>query len=226
MASSVELCNLALAKIRAKSINSLNGSSIEAQQCNLHYNLARDQVLADHDWGFNTRVIALAQYSSSNIFNWPYMWAYPSDCLHLNYLIRNITEASEDTSNSSAVALRFEDDHRQHRPSVDPPVEYDVFFDQSQGNKVIGTKESGLRANYRAQIDDPNVYTTDFKLALSYLLGSMIAVPIVGEERGSKLEVRCLQLYSAFIDKAKTKANNQKHYRQKESEYIRVRRGG
>src|SRR5688500_4621637 len=97
MASVVEICNLALTHVRGGSINSLDEASVQAQRCKLFYEIARDQALADATWGFNHALVALAELEDVEVFNWAHAWTYPSDCLHINKLIRNL-EAVHDSS--------------------------------------------------------------------------------------------------------------------------------
>ena len=61
MASVIEICNRALSNIgNSRSINSLTEASKEAGQCSLHFDACRDAALADFDWNFATKRLALA----------------------------------------------------------------------------------------------------------------------------------------------------------------------
>lgn len=225
-ASEVEICNMALAQIRAGSINSLNEASVEGEQCNLHYDIARDQVLSDFDWGFNNRVAALAQLSSTSVFGWAYTWGIPSDCLHINFLRRNYNDAAIASSGDSAVAMRADPSPGSARPSDIPEVEYGIYYDNDLATKIIATQEGTIRADYRARVQDPTLYSIDFRIALSYLIASFVAVPIAGQERGQELQKTTLALYDAFIAKAKEKSGNQRSRTPMESDYIAVRQQG
>ncbi|MEY8773816.1 hypothetical protein AB9K30_02345 [Klebsiella pneumoniae] len=53
MASVINICNIALARIgNSRTINSLTEKTKEAYTCNLFYESMRDAVLADNDWNF------------------------------------------------------------------------------------------------------------------------------------------------------------------------------
>lgn len=53
MTSAVDLCNLALQKLGAARITSLDTpDSVEAELCALHFPMARDAVLEEHTWSF------------------------------------------------------------------------------------------------------------------------------------------------------------------------------
>lgn len=83
MASVIEICNRALSNIgNNRSINSLEEASKEAGQCSLYYESIRDAVLADFDWNFATKNIALAD-TNNPPQDWDYAYTYPTDCLRI-----------------------------------------------------------------------------------------------------------------------------------------------
>ena len=61
MASVINICNIALARIgNSRTINSLTEKTKEAYTCNLFYESMRDAVLADNDWNFAMSRVVLA----------------------------------------------------------------------------------------------------------------------------------------------------------------------
>ena len=219
MASEVEICNMALAQIHGSSINSLGESSREAQQCSLFYTSSRDQVLTEVNWGFSNKLTALAELTELSVFDWAFVWAYPTDCLTINHLVRNV-QSVEAGSGQSAVALRF-NDTRFQTPRDLPPVEYDVM--NVNGTKVIVTNEDVMRVNYRLRITDPNLIPVNVRIAISWLLASSLALPIAGVKDGRVLRDDAIKLYSAWITKSGNQDSNESHQAPKESEYITVR---
>lgn len=219
MASEVEICNKAIAQISGRSINSLSEASKEAQQCSLFYTDARDQVLTEVAWGFNNKLTALAELSELTIFDWAFVWAYPSDCLSINRLVRNIQTVSSQ-SGESAVVHRF-DDVRFRTPRDLPAVEYDVM--NEGGTKVIVTKEGCMRVNYRKKVTDPNLMPVNLRMAISSLLASYIAVPIAGVKDGRQLKTDALALYTVWLTKAGDQDANESFQEPQESDYILAR---
>lgn len=223
MSSPVEICNRALASIRAKSINALDQGTFEAQICTLYYEKARDKTLADYDWGFNNQVVALAKHASVTVFGWTYVYAYPTDCLHINFLRRNIDESGSIVQGVSASSNKIIEDSYSYRPSDHPPVEYEIYHDKATDAVVICSHEDNLRADIRARISSVKHFSLDFEMALSYLIASMIAVPIVGEQKGRALQQTNLALYTGLLGQAKAKSANQRERAEPDSEYITVR---
>lgn len=218
MASEVEICNIGLAQVRAGSINSLDESSVAAQQCKLFYPIARDQVLKDTDWGFNHAIKALVQLSSVDIFNWAYAWQYPSDCLKINNVLRNIEEVQ--TGTGSVVSSRLYD-HRFQRPQDLPRVEFRIF--NSDGVKVIATNEAECRIDYMMKVTDVNFFDANLQMAIGYLVGVYVAVSLAGEKAGRQFRTDCLALHNAFLQRASTDNANEQYTEPDESEFITVR---
>ena len=218
MTSEVEVCNLALSNARAGSINSLTESSLPAQVCKLKYPILRDRCLTEMSFGFNRRLTAM-QVLTTEIFNWSYAYQYPVDCLKIHRLVG----AHEELLNADAdVISRMIDSQLLPIGDLRHQIPYEVFnFDN---NKVIGTNEDELRIDYAVKVTDPNLFTADFILALSHLLTSEIAIPIVGAEMGRQIRSDSLQIYKEYLNSAITNDLNDSYNAPAESEFVTVRR--
>lgn len=217
MADEVEICNLALSNIRAGSINNLNEASLQAQICKLKYSFMRDRCLKDSMWNFNRTIAPLASVDV-DIFNWAYSYKYPVNCLKIHRIIPEYEEVTQDAD----VVSRLIDTQLLPITSCRRQISYEVFnFDSV---KVIGCNEDNLRIDYALKITDPNLFSDDFILALSHLLSSEIAIPIVGVEKGSGLRSDSLQLYSEYINTASADDGNDGYLTSNDSEYVTVRR--
>jgi len=218
MASEVETCNMALSHIRAGSINSLTEGSLPAQQCKLWYPIIRNRMLKESAWGFNRKIRALSLVTTE-IFNWAYAWQYPTDCLKINRLVG----AHEELANADAdVVSRLLDSQLLPLKDMRTQISYEVFnFDD---NKTIGTNEADLRIDYAAKITDPNLFTDDFNIAFSYLLASVLAIPIVGAETGRALRSDSVQLYKEYLSAALANDLNEQYETPALSEFETIRR--
>lgn len=218
MSSDVEICNLALSNIRAGSINSLTEGSLQAQLCALKYPLMRDRCLTEMPWSFNRKIRALSVLTT-DIFNWAYAYQYPTDCLKINRLVG----AHEELANADAdVVSRLLDSQLLPLKDMRVQIPYEVF--NFNDNKTIGTNEADLYIDYSAEITDPNLFTVDFVLALSHLLASELAVPIVGAEQGRELRKDSLQLYTSYLDAAMANDLNDQYSTPSLSEFETIRR--
>lgn len=219
MTSAVDICNLALSHIRAASINSLTENSVQAFQCSLKYPELRDQMLENSPWKFNHSVKPLALLADTEVFNWAYVYQYPSDCLYINQLYPNFPIASS-ANGVSAVSSRFYDPGLP-QPNLDFKVEYKVY--NVDDNIVIASNECELRIDYRKRVVDPNLFSKNAVMALSHLLASELAVPLVGADKGRGLRSDELQIYNTYITAAEENDLNEQYTRVPDSEYITVR---
>lgn len=216
MTSVVEICNLALGNIRAGSINSLDEASVQAQNCKLRYELLRDQLLRETTWQFARKIEPLALVTDE-IFTYAYTYRYPSDCLKIERLI-GLYE--QNIAGGSFALSRFVDSQLMNVKQREIP--YAIF---STGTaKLIGTNDPDLRIDYTAKVSDPNLFSTNFIMALGHLLASEIAIPIVGVDVGRRLRSDSIQLYKEYLASAIAADANEKHYETPESEFVTIRR--
>ena len=218
MASVVEICNIALSNIRAGSINALTEPSVQAQQCKLKYSILRDRCLREIPWQFNHKLRALAPVTT-DIFNWGYAYSYPVDCLKINRLIGPWEELPAGSAN---VASRLLDSRVIPLKDLRRQIPYEVYnFDNA---KLIGSDQPELRIDFAAKVEDPNLFSDDFIMALSHLLSSEIAIPIVGAELGRALRNDSLQLYKQYLASAIANDQNDQYITPAESDFVNVRR--
>lgn len=217
MTSEVEICKLALSHIRAGNINSLTEPSPQAQQCALKYPFLRDMLLESESFNFASRIAPLA-LSTAEVFNWAYVHVYPSDCLKINRLILNWESVQ---SGGSEVVSRHYDELYPH-PDLNQPVKYDVLT-LDDDSRVIVANEPELRISYRVKVTDPNRYTTTFVMALSHLLASEIAIPLVGEQAGAKMQKTEFAIYQSYLSSAVANDANEQYEPPADSEFITIR---
>ena len=109
MASKVDVCNRALAKIRSQSINSFTEKSLAAQYCVLFYEATLEFLLRDSSWNFAKKQIALS-ITSDELFSWVYVYQYPSDCLRINRLM-SLADKIGTSSDGNAIRPDYYDDN-------------------------------------------------------------------------------------------------------------------
>lgn len=77
------ICNLALNKLGASGIMSLDDASASAGTCKLFYEPTRDEVLRSHRWNFAIKRTELSQLSDAPLFGWAFQYELPTDCLRV-----------------------------------------------------------------------------------------------------------------------------------------------
>tara|TARA_R110000803_G_scaffold4054_6_gene13891 strand:- start:5726 stop:6388 length:663 start_codon:yes stop_codon:yes gene_type:complete len=219
MASQVEICNLALANIHAKSINSITENTVEAQYCKLKYQFVLDFMVRSAQWNFTHKQQALA-LTETSLFTWVYAYQYPSDCIKLNYLLSRV-----DSSSASTDGLAY----RPQYEGVDrglimgrTRVPFEVVT--ADGVRLIGANEPDLRIDYQSRASDPNKFDSMFIMAMAWYLAAEIALPIIGGSSGREMRSDALKMYQMTMAEAlAADANEQYNGQQKDSEFILIR---
>jgi hypothetical protein len=83
MASSVDICNLALSRISQDQINSLDDPSPNARFCKAFFEQTRDEVLQSNPWRFASAVVTLTALVDEPLIEWDCKFQLPTDCLRV-----------------------------------------------------------------------------------------------------------------------------------------------
>lgn len=195
MTSVVQIANMALGNIGDRSrIDSLTEASPQAQAAQLYYETARDATLEAHDWGFARKVAALALTGNTPLdTSWGYEYIYPADCLKMRRLLPEVL-------------------------SVQVPWERGVSAD---GYKIIWTNLGEAYGRYTLKITDSSFFSAEFVEALSWKLGSMMAMKVTGS---SSIKREAEQQFRVLISGAHAgDFAEQNPERETDNEFIRAR---
>lgn len=194
MSSIVSICNLALSNVNARRIQSLSDTMKEARECALHYDMARDAVLAGHDWTFARKRLTLALLSET-YSGWTYAYMYPSDCIELRHIYDGVGAPTNTSYDFSDERFRVVD-----------RVKYEVAM--GDGYRVILTNEASAELRYTARVTDPNMYTPKFITALGYQLAMKLSIPLKADP---KRMANMSELYDREISQAQTTNSNSEY---------------
>lgn len=151
--SQTEICNLALTFIGGSRISSLDDDSKEALICKLSWDIALDEVLVAHPWGFSTARASLARLSDEPVFEWSYQYLLPSDCLRV---------------------VRVNGDYAYSVESYD---------DGASGyNKILLSNQKEVNALYIRKVDNVAMFPAYFVTALAYRLASQLAFTLSDDD--------------------------------------------
>jgi len=191
MASAVDICNLALSRLgddaTVSSIDPPEGS-VQAEHCKRFYSMARDVALSKHLWNFATKRAALALLSGVTTAEWQYAYSAPSDIL------------------SSSAAVNVYPDGS----FLDGGVEFAIETTTANG-VVIYTNVENAYIRYTSKVTDTTRFTIEFVDALSYLLASYLAGPVLKGEMGMKIGLDMLKMFKlSMAEAAASDANSSK----------------
>lgn len=209
MASEVDICNLALSRIgdmaEVVNINPPDGSA-QARHCSRFYPMARDSALEMHPWGFATQRVALTPATVPVAApQWRYAYSLPPNVL--NILAIYDPSASDDTVfpvpeyrnarfDPTGVALITAQDY--------------VAESDNNGNTIIYTNQENAVALLTFSITDTTKFSPLFTDAVSWLLASYLAGPILKGEAGIQVGQACLKAFVGMFGQATTSDANQR----------------
>jgi hypothetical protein len=226
--SEVVICNLALSHLGdTATVMSIRppDSSVQAQLCARFYDVARDALLETANWGFATKRIQLAQVtlptytdSAGNAVtgSWRYGYAVPADII--NALAVLPAEAMDDYEQhfgpcDSEFFPPFPQGFVPVPGAVDyTPRPFSIESDQN-GNAILLTNVSDAVLRYTGVVSDTGQFTPLFTLALSYLLASMLAGPIIKGDEGAAKAVSMMQMFGSIKGQASASDANQRKIR-------------
>lgn len=186
MASEIDICNLALARLgdsaTVSSISPPEGSA-QAEHCKRFYPIARDALLELHDWHFATRRKVLAAISGEWA-PWSYAYAPPADCLRV---VAILPPESAETETQ--------------------PFERELG---PVGEAVILTNQEEAVARFVAKVTDTTRFSPLFVDALAWLLASHLAGPLLKGDAGIKMTQQCYSTGLALLARATVSDANQR----------------
>ncbi len=188
MSSEVDICNDALGVCGdVANISSINPPDTTAQagHCARFYPRARDQLLEMHPWNFATKRQALA-LTTETLSQWQYVYSLPSDCLRALVVLDPAAPDDFSTPIPLYGVYPYPYPGQNNIPAVYSPQPFVVETD-SNGNKVLYTNQQNASLTYVSAITDTTKFSPLFTEALTILLASKLAGPIIKGVEGRQM---------------------------------------
>jgi hypothetical protein len=182
MASTVDVCNLALAHLgdeaQVASIVPTDGT-IQSAHCARFYPIVRGLLLEMHPWTFATKRVALAEVTNDLSDDWSYAYALPSTCIRpLSALSPGVPERFFGTTDSDAGSHPF------------------IVEAAQDGSLVLYTNVETATLRYIDLITDTTKYTPAFVTCFARLLASYLAGPIIKGDSGVKMAKEQMAIFA------------------------------
>lgn len=227
--SEVTICNLALSHIGdTAEVHSIKppDSSIQAQHCARFYHVALKALLEMSDWSFAMRRVALAEVSNPTVNactnpdgsmetskgTWRHAYAAPADAICMVAVIP--ADAPDDYEAWIGPVDRDRSYPQGYLPVSGTPAYVPQPFScetQVDGSQIVLTNVCNAVLRYKGLVTDTTQFSPLFTLALSYLLASMLAGPIIKGDAGVTAGAQMLQMFKAFKGQAiESDANHRK----------------
>jgi len=183
----LDIYNLALSHLGMKPVSSTTDETQpEVLACNTHFPNARDSVLAQLAFPFNSAPIVLAEHLSINdtsIPGWSFFYTYPASAL-------SIWEVYSSANASSAVEKDFE---VRYLPAISA--------------KIVCTNEEDAYANVSYLVTDYTLWDDRFIEAVSFKLAASICMPLTGD---AELALKFRDMFNVMVHEAKRKSAREK----------------
>ena len=212
MPSVVTICNTALSHIGdVANVSSIDppDASQQAAYCSKFYPVALSAILEMATWGFATVRTPLAQVDNPSS-TWLYAYASPNKVINLISVLPS--DALDDYSATlGATALSLSWPHSCRTNPADNFYEPQPYAQEtdSKGNQIILTNVESAVLRYTTLVTDPTKFSPLFVLALTYLLASMLAGPIIKGDAGATKASEMLKLFQVFETQAEASDANQ-----------------
>jgi hypothetical protein len=187
--------------------------SIEAGHCARFYPLARAEMLEDHTWTWGKARAALAETTNASDV-WGYAYVLPSDCLSPVRVLQQAVFYDFVVQPYPTAVSADEMQQWTERGSADFEVEGQVLY----------THEPDAVLLYTRDITDTTKFSMKSVVALSYLLASYLAGPIIKGEPGATAAAKFRQAYDVKKGSAAAgDANGSSERAEHIPDFIRVR---
>jgi len=194
MPSVADICNLALSHLGSDtvvtSISPPDGS-VDAGHCARFYPIARKEALEHHTWTWSKKRVALAAVTNPSTM-WTYAYAVPSDCISAKRVLQQQSVQQFITFDS---------------PFILTADAYQLFTERGSSefeieDGVLLTHEPEAVLLYVRDVVDTTKFSTSFVSALSYLLASYLAGPIIKGDVGAQTSARLRQAAMNLMSEA------------------------
>lgn len=186
MSSVVDICNIALARLgdsaAVTSIDPPEGS-MQAEQCARFYPIALDSLLEAHDWRFATRRVPLALLDMES-FEWQFAYAHPAGVI-------KILSVTPRTAKTDAMSEPY------------------ITETGESGDVMILTDVQDASVRFTVRVTDTTKFSPLFVDALSWLLASHLAGPVIKGDAGAAAARSCYAMYRALLGQASVSDANQ-----------------
>lgn len=176
MASSIEIANIALAKIGASRITSFDEASPEAEVLTTVYSAIRDDEIAKYNWNFAKTRRRLPAENATPVFGWQYQYLIPSDCLR-------VLEAG-----------------RWPMPVMSNLIVGETRPFALEGGRIMTNDGGGLNVLYLRRVEDTSEYPAIFIEVFTCALAKEIAYSI---SYAANVQLQANQLYENALAKAR-----------------------
>lgn len=213
MASKIDIINLALAHIADEAnVSGISPvpDSEQAERAATYYPFARDEMLEMHDWKFASTRATVAE--TTNLHKqWVYAYQVPSNYIAIRALLDANASGNFSAygSNEHTVWSYSDQEFRLRKSGEYTPQPFEIEIESTTNEWVLYCNIQSPVIRYTFRQDDPSKYSPLATQALSRLLASYLAGPILRDEAGERAQEKQYNIFLGYIQLAAGKDANQ-----------------
>jgi hypothetical protein len=153
-----------------------------------------------HPWAFATRRTTLAAVANPSS-TWAYAYALPSNAINLISILA--PDATDDYSSSMQSSAQAYDNSYSHNTvgGAYTPQDFSSETDDL-GNDIILTNQADAVLRYTVLVSDTTKFSPLFVEALTWLLASKLAGPVLKGDAGMQAAQACTKTFVYWMGKA------------------------
>lgn len=176
MTTKTEICDIALARVRAGSVTDVDTeNSPQAIQCRRFFDATRDLLLASFPWAFARRVQKLTKTANGPV-EWAFEYDYPNAAVKIRYIVP--PELAQSLGDAGFQGMHLTEPLTE---MARIPFAVSGSSELTTDDKVILTNLDDAYAVYTEKVTTIDRWTTLFIEALKWRLAMELAVVLGGD---------------------------------------------
>jgi hypothetical protein len=192
MATSTDICNIALARLNIGPIQSLDEVSDVAKTCKRIYDHIREAILRERQWSFAIKTEYLA-LSTDDSTRYAYVYTYPTDCLRA---IRIVVPTQGVVQGFPPAAPIYSPE-----PISNKTINFEIMSNSTLNGRLIMTDQVDAELLYLGDVENVNAFDPMFREALAWRMAADLAIPLLGKP---EVQQAYMQSYIATMSAAST----------------------
>lgn len=191
----VDICNVALGRVKAETIADLNERSVSAVKCRVLYENRRDTLLASYAWRFarSTRTLSLKVETPDE---WEYSYDYPNDAVRIHYIL----PPGQGSVSAGGSGI--------YTPRIDwEPIPYEVATGDDGSRRIWSDYENAI-ISYTKRVETVSLFDPLFTEALTWFLAIDLSIPLGGDS-GKKYRDDAKSGFKEAIQAAQTHSQSE-----------------
>lgn len=185
--SKVQIYNMSLGHLgrTVKPVQSMTEQSVEAQTCNLWYDIARQQVLEAQDWSFARRRVAMALHADAPPDEWMFRYQVPADMIAFRRFWNPLSEVPFPYAGWPNADV--------YGDTLGDAVQYQLEASLDGTQLTMVTNQASAIGLYTADVTLTQLFSPMFVNALTHYMAAKMAISLTSKQLMEDKEYKAFQ---------------------------------